>query len=56
MACNPLRARRIRQLEEAGDIPGCSVTVDGVRLALRVGAFAQVRLERHTGENVARFR
>jgi Lrp/AsnC family transcriptional regulator, leucine-responsive regulatory protein len=49
-------ARRIRQLETAGVIQGYTAIVDPVRLGLTVQAFVQVKLERHTDENVAQFR
>ena len=49
-------ARRIRKLEQAGVIEGYSAVVDPVKLGLKVQAFVQVKLERHTDENVAEFR
>lgn len=49
-------ARRIRQLEQAGVIQGYTVIVDPARLGLKVEAFVQVKLERHTDDNVERFR
>jgi Lrp/AsnC family transcriptional regulator, leucine-responsive regulatory protein len=49
-------ARRIRQLEESGVIQGYTAIVDPARLGLSVQAFVQVKLERHTDENVAQFR
>jgi Lrp/AsnC family leucine-responsive transcriptional regulator len=49
-------ARRIRQLEEAGVIQGYAALVDPVKLGLRVQAYVQVKLERHTDENVDQFR
>jgi Lrp/AsnC family leucine-responsive transcriptional regulator len=49
-------ARRIRQLEQQGVIQGYTAIVDPVRLGLKVQAFVQVRLERHTDDNVAQFR
>ena len=48
-------ARRIRQLEQAGIIQGYAAIVDPARLGLSVQAFVQVRLERHTDENVEQF-
>ena len=49
-------ARRIRQLEEGGIIKGYTAIVDPARLGLTVQAFVQVKLERHTDENIALFR
>lgn len=49
-------ARRIHQLEEAGIIQGYTAAIDPAQLGLRVRAFVQVKLERHTDENVAQFR
>jgi Lrp/AsnC family leucine-responsive transcriptional regulator len=49
-------ARRIRQLEDAGVIQGYAAAIDPGRLGLHVRAFVQVKLERHTDENVALFR
>ncbi|HTX23448.1 MAG TPA: Lrp/AsnC family transcriptional regulator [Steroidobacteraceae bacterium] len=49
-------ARRIRQLEESGVIRGYTAIVDPARLGLSVQAFVQVKLERHTDENIAQFR
>ncbi len=49
-------ARRIHQLEAAGIIQGYTATIDPGALGLRVRAFVQVKLERHTDENVALFR
>lgn len=49
-------ARRIRQLEESGIIKGYTAVIDPARLGLTVQAFVQVKLERHTDENVAQFR
>ena len=49
-------ARRIRKLEQAGVIEGYSAVVDPVKLGLKVQAFVQVKLERHSDENVAEFR
>lgn len=48
--------RRLRQLEDAGVIQGYTAAIDPARLGLRVRAFVQVKLERHTDENVAAFR
>jgi Lrp/AsnC family leucine-responsive transcriptional regulator len=49
-------ARRLRQLEEAGVIQGYTAIVDPRALGLSVQAFVQVRLERHTDDNVEQFR
>lgn len=49
-------ARRIRQLEKQGVIQGYTAIVDPSRLGLKVQAFVQVKLERHTDDNVAQFR
>jgi Lrp/AsnC family leucine-responsive transcriptional regulator len=49
-------ARRIRQLEERGVIRGYTAVVDPAHLGLNVKAFVQVKLERHTDDNVALFR
>lgn len=49
-------ARRIRQLEESGIIKGYTAVIDPARLGLGMQAFVQVKLERHTDENVALFR
>ena len=48
-------ARRVRQLEQTGIIQGYAAIVDPARLGLSVQAFVQVRLERHTDDNVAQF-
>lgn len=49
-------ARRIRQLEDAGVIQGYTAVIDPRRLGLTVQAFVQVRLERHTDDNVEQFK
>jgi Lrp/AsnC family leucine-responsive transcriptional regulator len=49
-------ARRIKQLEDAGVIQGYTAVVDPRRLGLSVQALVQVRLERHTDENVEQFK
>jgi Lrp/AsnC family leucine-responsive transcriptional regulator len=49
-------ARRIRQLEDGGIIKGYTAVIDPARLGLTVQAFVQVKLERHTDENIALFR
>ena len=48
-------ARRIKHLEKSGIILGYTAIVDPTRLGLKVQAFIQVKLERHTDENVAVF-
>jgi Lrp/AsnC family transcriptional regulator, leucine-responsive regulatory protein len=48
--------RRIHQLEQAGIIQGYAASIDPARLGLKVRAFVQVKLERHTDDNVAQFR
>jgi Lrp/AsnC family leucine-responsive transcriptional regulator len=49
-------ARRIRLLEQAGAIRGYAAVLDPARLGLNVRAFVQVKLERHTDENIDEFR
>jgi Lrp/AsnC family leucine-responsive transcriptional regulator len=49
-------ARRVRQLEQAGVIVGYAAVLDPTRLGLHVQAFVQVKLERHTDENMDQFR
>jgi len=49
-------ARRVRQLEEAGVILGYAAVVEPRSLGLSVQAFVQVRLERHTDDNVEQFK
>ena len=49
-------ARRIKQLEDAGVIQGYTAVIDPRRLGLSVQAFVQVRLERHTDDNVEQFK
>jgi Lrp/AsnC family leucine-responsive transcriptional regulator len=49
-------ARRVKQLEQGGVILGYAAILDPVRLGLNVQAFVQVKLERHTDENVDQFR
>ena len=45
-------SRRVKQLEQQGVILGYTAVVDPVRLGLKVQAFIQVKLDRHTDENV----
>jgi Lrp/AsnC family transcriptional regulator, leucine-responsive regulatory protein len=49
-------ARRLRQLEEAGVIQGYTAIINPARLGLAVQAYIQVKLERHTDENIEQFR
>jgi len=49
-------ARRVRLMENAGIIQGYTAIVDPVRLGLKVHCFVQVKLERHTDENLEQFR
>lgn len=49
-------ARRVRQLEQNGVILGYTAILDPSRLGLNVQAFIQVKLDRHTDENVDQFR
>lgn len=48
-------ARRLKQLEQSKVIRGYTAIVDPTRLGLKVQAFIQVKLERHTDENVELF-
>lgn len=48
-------ARRVKQLEQSGVIAGYAAIVDPARLGLNVQAFIQVKLDRHTDENVEHF-
>lgn len=48
-------ARRLKQLEQSKVILGYTAIVDPARLGLKVQAFIQVKLERHTDENVELF-
>jgi Lrp/AsnC family transcriptional regulator, leucine-responsive regulatory protein len=49
-------ARRVKLLEQAGIIQGYTAIIDPAPLGLKVQAFVQVRLARHTDENVEHFR
>lgn len=49
-------ARRVRRLEQSGVIRGYAAVIDPRRVGLRVTAFVQIKLERHTDEVVADFR
>jgi len=49
-------ARRLRQLEESGVIQGYTAVVEPRALGLSVQAFVQVRLERHSDDNVEQFK
>jgi Lrp/AsnC family leucine-responsive transcriptional regulator len=48
-------ARRVKQLEQSGVISSYAAVLDPARLGLKVQAFVQVKLERHTDENVEHF-
>jgi len=48
-------ARRVKQLEQSGVIAGYAAVLDPARLGLKVQAFVQVKLERHTDDNVEHF-
>jgi len=48
-------ARRLRQLEQRGVIAGYTAIIDPAKLGLNVQAFIQVKLDRHTDENVEVF-
>jgi Lrp/AsnC family transcriptional regulator, leucine-responsive regulatory protein len=48
-------ARRVKQLEQSGVISGYAAVLDPARLGLKVQAFVQVKLERHTDDNVEHF-
>jgi Lrp/AsnC family transcriptional regulator, leucine-responsive regulatory protein len=48
-------ARRVRQLEQSEVILGYAAILDPPRLGLNVQAFVQVKLDRHTDENVEQF-
>jgi Lrp/AsnC family leucine-responsive transcriptional regulator len=49
-------ARRVRLMEQAGIIQGYTAIIDPAQLGLKVQAFIQVKLERHTDENLEQFR
>lgn len=49
-------ARRIKLMEQAGIIQGYTAIIDPSRLGLKVQAFVQVKLERHTDDNLEQFR
>lgn len=49
-------ARRVKLMEQAGIIQGYTAIVDPGQLGLKVQAFVQVKLERHTDENLEQFR
>ena len=49
-------ARRVKLMEQAGIIQGYTAIIDPPRLGLKMQAFVQVKLERHTEENVEKFR
>lgn len=49
-------ARRVKHMEQDGIIQGYTAVIDPSRLGLKVQAFVQVRLTRHTDENIEQFR
>lgn len=49
-------ARRVKLMEQNGIIQGYTAVIDPNRLGLKVQAFVQVRLTRHTDENIEQFR
>ncbi|WP_129779276.1 Lrp/AsnC family transcriptional regulator [Peristeroidobacter soli] len=49
-------ARRVKLMEQDGIIQGYTAVIDPSRLGLKVQAFVQVRLTRHTDENIEQFR
>ena len=49
-------ARRVKLMEQDGIIQGYTAVIDPNRLGLKVQAFVQVRLSRHTDENIEQFR
>ncbi len=49
-------ARRVRRLEDAGVIEGYAAVINPRQVGHAVQAFVQVKLERHTDEEAARFR
>lgn len=49
-------ARRVKLMEQDGIIQGYTAVIDPGRLGLKVQAFVQVRLSRHTDENIEQFR
>lgn len=48
-------ARRVKLMEQDGIIQGYTAVIDPSRLGLKVQAFVQVRLTRHTDENIEQF-
>jgi len=48
--------RRLRRLEDNGVIRGYAALVDPAAVGLKVTAFVQIKLERHTDELLERFR
>lgn len=49
-------ARRVKLMEQDGIIQGYTAVIDPARLGLKMQAFVQVRLTRHTDENIEQFR
>jgi len=48
-------ARRVRILEEAGIVKGYSAVIDQSKVGLPISAFASIKLERQSEENLDRF-
>ena len=48
-------ARRVRLLEEAGIIKGYAALIDQSKVGLPISAFASIKLERQSEENLDRF-
>lgn len=48
-------ARRVRLLEEAGIVKGYSAVIDQSKVGLPISAFASIKLERQSEENLDRF-
>lgn len=49
-------ARRVKLMEQSGLIQGYTAIIDPSQLGLKVQAFVQVKLDRHTDESVEQFR
>jgi Lrp/AsnC family leucine-responsive transcriptional regulator len=49
-------ARRVKLMEQAGIIQGYTAVINPSQLGLKMQAFVQVRLARHTDENIEQFR
>lgn len=48
--------RRVRRLEKAGIIRGYAAILDPKRVGQNVGAYIQIKLDRHTDDVIERFR